>query len=699
MAPVLINDSLDLGVTLLEKLSNFNNNKINFNKILTDLLTLDSIFWKSKSESFSYKDVGERINYWCSVINKYFINEDKFFVKCEGAESFCQVLALICLGKNIYLDAKKSSFEADYDIANINSSLILENCNKTQVYFKSSGTTSNAKWISHSLNKLLITAYFQNSLFQDNPSESFGLFLPWQHVGGFMLIIRAMIFGKTIFKGHYLDLFSSSEYFDGTSLVPYQLSRLIHNPTSLQSLKNCKAIIIGGDYCSLSLIEQCLKLNLNLYLSYGMTESLGFLILNNCKNNSLKFTPGFKLEISKGGTFRFIDFENNIIDSADIVSIENNIFKVIGRKINTFKLNGEWVSPEEIENIALLDSNIFEAVCIPVDTNQKRGIPILFISTSAKDKNEWATIKNRLNVQFKESSLKYFPSEIIPWPLHIRPPVLKKNMQLREDLKVFYHQKNSSKENILFLPGTFNIIDHSASFRKSFPHFNFYLLPHLPHHNEKNKEWVYSLNKEDILSLYEFILNENFPAPFYLMGYSLGGRITLELYQRASLTLKKIILISTHPGLLDDKEKDLRRKQDQMILNNLKNINTTLSDLKIFFEKWYQNSIFGKFREKDNYQKLIKNLADINPIKDWISYWDRVINIFSLANQSYIIPHSTPLLYLYGSEDLKYTELSKDFLNKSNIKTVKIKESGHAIFYENYLEATKEINKFLNSAI
>ena len=65
-------------------------------------------------------------------------------------------------------------------------------------------------------------------------------------------------------------------------------------------------------------------------------------------------------------------------------------------------------------------------------------------------------------------------------------------------------------------------------------------------------------------------LYENLPetsSEDILIGYSMGGRVAMELAKKNGF--KKLILINAHPGLTDDKEREVRSLWEEEVLERL----------------------------------------------------------------------------------------------------------------------------------
>ncbi|MBS0620420.1 MAG: alpha/beta fold hydrolase [Verrucomicrobia bacterium] len=120
-----------------------------------------------------------------------------------------------------------------------------------------------------------------------------------------------------------------------------------------------------------------------------------------------------------------------------------------------------------------------------------------------------------------------------------------------------------------------------------------------------------------------------------LIGYSLGGRIALQLMDNCD----GVIALSAHLGLDSLQEREERLKTDQIWIEKLRSL-----PLETFLRQWYAQPLFdGTFpprRHKQNPEALA-----------------RVMEQMSLGKMEKISTFSKPTLFLYGKEDLKYEAL------------------------------------------
>lgn len=159
-----------------------------------------------------------------------------------------------------------------------------------------------------------------------------------------------------------------------------------------------------------------------------------------------------------------------------------------------------------------------------------------------------------------------------------------------------------------------------------------------------------------------------------LIGYSLGGRIALEIAHAKSFEIKKLVLINAHPGLQDDEEKMDRVQFETKIINDLRS--TTKDD---FMDNWNSLPIF--FHDR--------------PISVTDDRYNRSAELFDryrLSKQKNfladIIEHKDKVLYIVGFFDEKYMDLVSEILIPEEVP-VKGIPGGHRLFQ--HADAMKQI--------
>ncbi len=213
-----------------------------------------------------------------------------------------------------------------------------------------------------------------------------------------------------------------------------------------------------------------------------------------------------------------------------------------------------------------------------------------------------------------------------------------------------------------------------------------------------------TLSHNDITQiLCECILHENLSNPV-LIGYSLGGRIALQIVQH----IKNIIglfLESCSFGISDPQERKDRLSKDKQLLSTItskisnynpqKNSDESISiEFKNFLLKWYSQPLFTGIKESIEYDKLILKLLendvielqkslDILSIGNFEPLWDKIKN------------YKTPIYYICGEKDVKYSQEGKTLQQYNNTTVRVIDGCSHNIHFQNSSQFITELNTFL----
>lgn len=159
-----------------------------------------------------------------------------------------------------------------------------------------------------------------------------------------------------------------------------------------------------------------------------------------------------------------------------------------------------------------------------------------------------------------------------------------------------------------------------------------------------------------------------------LIGYSLGGRIALEIAHEKHYQVKKVVLINAHPGLEDDQERMDRRQFEAKIINDLK-----ASSSDEFMDFWNSLPIF--FHD-----------APISVTEERFNKSAELFDRYRLSKQKNFLPdilkHKDKILYIVGFFDEKYMDLVSEVLIPAEVP-VKGIPGGHRLFQ--HAEALKQV--------
>lgn len=187
----------------------------------------------------------------------------------------------------------------------------------------------------------------------------------------------------------------------------------------------------------------------------------------------------------------------------------------------------------------------------------------------------------------------------------------------------------------------------------------------------------FSYLKRDDVILHDLYQMEVFPVigpEDTLIGYSMGGRIAMEIAHANGYQFKKIVLINTHPGLETEEEKNQRASFE---LSVLKEFETKTQEE--FLEYWNDYPIF--FHDAP--------LKDIP--HDRFKKSPELFERYRLSKQNNHLPeliqNKDKVLWIVGLFDEKYMEVATEYIMPHHIR-VKGIPGGHRLF-QNSVELTK----------
>lgn len=292
--------------------------------------------------------------------------------------------------------------------------------------------------------------------------------LPPVHIGGFMIGVRALIEGMSIWvqtQNSWKNFFSYTNPPRPTimSLVPAQLYTLLNDSEKKELLinwhknENLRLILMGGAKADKQLIKKAIEYNLPIALSYGQSEMCAQITSTSIYNQSqflndsdfinqfsgqllqgkeLEIDPSSKLIKVKGNSlfsgyiidqkYSLIETDSNgFFQTSDMGEISQGNLHVLGRKDKIIISGGKNVSLKEVENYIKgklkkhqLDKKLLiHLFCLP-DLKFGDTVGLCF------------SIKDEQNVNAKTSwSEAYFYEKVLSevtknMPAHMRPKLI-----------------------------------------------------------------------------------------------------------------------------------------------------------------------------------------------------------------------------------------------------------------------------------
>lgn len=175
---------------------------------------------------------------------------------------------------------------------------------------------------------------------------------------------------------------------------------------------------------------------------------------------------------------------------------------------------------------------------------------------------------------------------------------------------------------------------------------------------------------------------------YWLVGYSLGGRIAMYHACQRPKGLRGLIVEGAHPGLRDDHERASRRASDARWAARFRH-----EPLEAVFADWYQQPVFASLTEAQR--------------EAWVALRSRnngealaaMLQATSLAEQpdlrAALAECVVPFFYLYGERDDKFRAIARDLPAIS----YEIFHAGHNAHRENPVAVAERLAQILHLPI
>ena len=165
------------------------------------------------------------------------------------------------------------------------------------------------------------------------------------------------------------------------------------------------------------------------------------------------------------------------------------------------------------------------------------------------------------------------------------------------------------------------------------------------------------------------------PAEFVLCGYSLGGRVALQLALAAPARVRRLVLVSSSAGIADDAERRERSRSDRALAEKLET-----DPFEDFIESWRTQPLFAQdpprvdqLAREDHRRNSPVGLAaalrglgtgEMQPL------WERLGEL------------GMPVSVIAGERDAKFRELGERMVSRLPAGEMQILAGGHALALE-----------------
>ena len=259
---------------------------------------------------------------------------------------------------------------------------------------RTSGSTGTPKLVYIEKERMRASARMTCDFLGLKTADTALLCMPLDYIAGKMMVVRALERGMKLLSvepsGHPLADNTLSTLNESivhlAAMVPLQVWNTLQVPEERERLCRIKHLIIGGGAIPQELEQELRTLPINVWSSYGMTETLSHIALRRITEDYYSPLPGITLAQDHDGCL-IIDapalcaqtlYTNDIVRFTD-----NNHFQVIGRRDNTICSGGIKIQIEEVE--AWLHSIGIDNVMVTYREDSALGQAIVYLTTSDID--------------------------------------------------------------------------------------------------------------------------------------------------------------------------------------------------------------------------------------------------------------------------------------------------------------------------
>ncbi|HWR98561.1 MAG TPA: alpha/beta fold hydrolase, partial [Candidatus Methanoperedens sp.] len=173
-------------------------------------------------------------------------------------------------------------------------------------------------------------------------------------------------------------------------------------------------------------------------------------------------------------------------------------------------------------------------------------------------------------------------------------------------------------------------------------------------------------------------------------GYSLGGRLALQLAVEHPQVVTRAVIVSSTPGIATDCARGQRRNQDEMAARRLEQ-----AGLAAFLDEWYRMPLFAPLREHPRFPEVLERRRCNDPLL--LARSLRQMGTGIQPSQWAALPKlRVPLLFLAGERDPKFTDIAFDAVARCPVaEAMVVRGRGHALIEEDPEAVAREIAGFL----
>ncbi|MRN07723.1 2-succinyl-6-hydroxy-2,4-cyclohexadiene-1-carboxylate synthase [Lactobacillus sp. 0.1XD8-4] len=181
---------------------------------------------------------------------------------------------------------------------------------------------------------------------------------------------------------------------------------------------------------------------------------------------------------------------------------------------------------------------------------------------------------------------------------------------------------------------------------------------------------------ENVISNLQKLMRSLQIKPYYVLGYSMGGRVALA-WAVNDPNVKGLILESARPGIADEDERQARRQNDNRLAGKI--LAHPLAD---FVNYWENIPLFAS--QKQLSSKIRQHIRKQRMSQQSYGLAMSLMMMGTGQQKNYwgCLPQKIPVLLVVGEQDQKFQEIARKMRSKAPQMTISILPSGHCVHLE-----------------
>lgn len=183
-------------------------------------------------------------------------------------------------------------------------------------------------------------------------------------------------------------------------------------------------------------------------------------------------------------------------------------------------------------------------------------------------------------------------------------------------------------------------------------------------------------------------LADSLPDRAHLVGYSMGGRISMHFAHAYPERVQSLTVVSASPGIENEDQRAVRRKSDFEWADTLRTM--SISD---FLSAWYAQPVFASLRNKPELlAEMIerRSVGDAGFLADALVKWGQ-----GLVPSLWRVPLHVSRQWVFGEQDTAYVKIARSAENSLPGIMHIIKNAGHTVHLEQPVLLADSIKSFI----